>query len=117
MVATLAALVAGCGGTTATPTAPTSSPPQQPQTQAEVPKACEQAMAAYHDALVAAGAAGFPPNEERLQRRTIQSCTKDEWLEAVKPYTEGDFAIALVDPEKVLDAFCGSPRSTAPACS
>jgi hypothetical protein len=89
----------------------------QPETEVKVPKACAQAMAAYHDALVKAGAGGFPPHEEALQRATIKSCTRDEWLEAVKPYTEGDFAIAVVDPEKVLDAFCGSPRSTAPACS
>lgn len=111
-VALAVALTAGCGGgtTTATPTVRAS-------TEVVVPKACAHAMAAYHDALVKAGAAGFPPNEEALQRATIKSCTRDEWLEAVKPYTEGDFAIALVDPEKVLDAFCGSPRSTAPACS
>jgi hypothetical protein len=129
MLVALAALAAGCGGgtTTATPTVrPTETGTftvgtilTQPKvsTELEVPKACAQAMAAYHDALVKAGAGGFPPNEEALQRATIKSCTRDEWLEAVKPYTEGDFAIALVDPEKVLDAFCGSPRSMAPACS
>ena len=85
-------------------------------TRAAVPRACKDAMAAYHDALVAAGQTEFPPNEERLQRRTLQSCTREEWLEGVIPYTEGDYAIAMVDPEKVLDAMCGEPRSTALAC-
>jgi hypothetical protein len=136
LAAVLAVLASGCdsgGGTTAaTPTETTQASPTQSATVAttqstvtqaepppvlDPPTGCQQAMADYHRALVKAGLRGFPPNEPALQRATLQSCTRDEWLEAVKPYTKGDYAIALVDPEKVLGAMCGSPPVQAPACS
>ena len=100
------------------PRLPLSSGSAQPTaTQVEPPKACKQAMVAYHDALVKAGLRGFPPHEAALQRATLQSCARDEWLEAVQPYTRGDYAIAIAAPEDVLDAMCGKPRLPAPACS
>jgi hypothetical protein len=123
LVAALALYASGCGGGGPTAVTPgreatvANANTQPTATQVEPPKACKQAMAAYYDALVEAGARGSPPNEEALQRATLQSCTRDEWLEAVMPYTKGIYAIAIAAPEDVLDATCGSPRLQAPACS
>lgn len=74
---------------------------------------CEQAVSAYHNALVETH--NDPPLDVELssQHQTINACTRAEWLEAVKPYTDtgavGDIVVGNTTPTKVLRTLCSRP--------
>jgi len=114
----VAVALAGCGGSTSgggstESVAATEETSGTSESEPEISAACTAAMAAYSEALVS------DPNisEGPFQRRTIHSCkSRDEWLKAVEPYTEGEEAIAFARPERVLWAFCGGEKSAGPAC-
>lgn len=105
----LALTLAACGGGNGTATEPSATP------EASVSKRCERAFRTY-DTVIREDEnkpVSETRNEEPYQRRTIRACTRDEWLLAAEGYRD---TVALAEPVEVLDAFCGIPRSKAPAC-
>jgi hypothetical protein len=87
----VAVALAGCGGSTSgggsTETVVgTEESSDTSGSEPEISAACTAAMAAYSEALVS----DPDISEGPFQRRTIHACkSRDEWLKAVEPYTEG----------------------------
>jgi hypothetical protein len=116
VAALLALAVASCGGgeggggqaNTVTAGATTSS------AAAKVEAQCAQAFRRY-DALIRTyeNSVEAGPNEEPYQRATLRQCNRSEWLTQAELYRD---TVVLVEPLDVLDAMCGEPRSTLPAC-
>jgi hypothetical protein len=87
-------------------------------TSAADAKDCRAAMQNYSVAV-----ATIPGVDEKpYQTYTLSSCTRDEWLEAIKPYSApsrdvaqpGDIVTGA--PEKFLESLCKDRKPTPKAC-
>jgi hypothetical protein len=96
--------LAACGSETAATTAagPTATTGASVTPSAE----CVQAFAAYRDALEN----DQMVDEGPLQKATISNCSRTDWLSVAEDFKD---SVVLVDPEEVLDAFCGGRQGKA----